>query len=72
MRLKQCRLRNGAYETTAWIDERGARRGAVVELLLKSGAEMWTVEEVFDFAMEESILEGHNRLNRNSLPSLVG
>lgn len=71
MRLKQCRLRRNNEETTAWIDERGARKGTSVELLLRDGSEFWTVAEVYDFAMEQSVLEGHNRLNRNSLPSII-
>jgi hypothetical protein len=72
MKLKQCLLRRNNEETTAWIEERGARNGALVELLLRNGkSEFWTVAEVYDFAMEQAVLEGHNRLNRGSLPSIV-
>jgi hypothetical protein len=75
MRMKQCRLKSGSSITTAWIDERGARVGANVELWFDRGdggrSEMWTVDEVYPLVFEEDFLAECRRLNRNSLSSII-
>ena len=42
----QCRLRRAESETIGWIEERGAKVGASVELKTADG-ERWDVVEVF-------------------------
>lgn len=64
----QCRLQKGASETTGWIEERGAKAGAVVELL--PSRDWWKVAEVFGHGIPENLLKEHQRLHRGSLPSV--
>lgn len=64
----QCRLRRGNTETVGWIEARGAREGARVELL--PSRELWDVVEVFDHGVPQDDLKEQQRLNRNSLPSV--
>jgi hypothetical protein len=66
----QCRLRHGVSETVGWIEARGAKVGAMVELL--PSRDMWEVAEVFKHGLPEHILKENQRLNRNSLPSVQG
>jgi hypothetical protein len=66
----QCLLRQGNSETTGWIEARGAKVGATVELL--PSHEMWEVAEVFKHGLPEDILKEQQKLNRNSLPSVKG
>lgn len=64
----QCRLRREASEQTAWIEARGARVGAKVELL--PSQEVWEVAEVFDHGLSSDHLKELQHLNRHSLPSV--
>jgi hypothetical protein len=65
----QCRLRMGTLETTGWIEKRGAKVGASVELL--PSREKWEVVEVFALnVLPEESLRETQRLNRNSLRSI--
>jgi hypothetical protein len=65
----QCRLQRNGEETTAWIEARGAKVGAEVELLPVH--EFWTVAEVFtSTSMDVDTLKETQRLNRRSLPSI--
>lgn len=64
----QCRLRRGDSETTGWIEARGAKAGATVELL--PSRELWEVAEVFKHGLPEDVLKENQRLNRGSLPSV--
>lgn len=64
----QCRLTFGTLETTGWIEARGAKVGAVVELL--PSREFWVVTEVYDHGMPEDMLKTQQRMNRKSLPSI--
>jgi hypothetical protein len=64
----QCLLRQGNSETTGWIEARGAKVGVTVELL--PSHEMWEVAEVFTHGLPEDVLKEHQKLNRNSLPSI--
>lgn len=66
----QCRLRNGDSETIGWIEARGAKKGARVELLPMR--EFWEVVQVYEHAMPVEDLKEHQRLHRNSLPSVEG
>ena len=65
----QCRLRRGTSEKTGWIEARGAKVGAAVELL--PDRELWDVAEVFKgHGIPEDLLKEHQRLHRGSLPSV--
>lgn len=67
-KYRQCRLRRGDSQTTAWIETRGAKVGASVELL--PSRELWEVIEVFAHTLPEGVLRENQRLNRGSLPSV--
>ena len=64
----QCRLQRGISETVGWIEAKGAKVGASVELL--PSKEMWDVVEVYEHGLPEDILKEYQRLNRKSLPSI--
>ena len=64
----QCRLKRGVSETTGWIEARGAKVGATVELL--PSHELWDVVEVFRHGLPEDVLKEQQRLSRGSLPSV--
>lgn len=66
----QCRLQRGDSETTGWIEARGAKVGATIELL--PSHELWEVAEVFEHGLPEDVLKETQRLNRKSLPSVQG
>jgi hypothetical protein len=64
----QCRLRRGDSHTTGWIEARGAKVGATVELL--PSREMWEVAQVYAHGLPEDVLKEQQKLNRGSLPSV--
>jgi hypothetical protein len=64
----QCKMRRGNAETVAWIEERGAKVGAEVELTTADG-ECCKVVEVWQPGMEEEALRAKQAADRNSLPS---
>jgi hypothetical protein len=63
----QCRMRRGTQETTAWIEERGAKVGAKVEL--KPTGELWEVRMV-GTSLPEDLFKEHQKMHRKSLPSV--
>jgi hypothetical protein len=67
----QCRMRKGSAETIGWIEERGAKVGADVELKTADG-EFWRVIEVYTPGLEAAALQAKQANDRNALPSLVG
>ncbi|SCX34522.1 hypothetical protein [Mycolicibacterium fluoranthenivorans] len=70
---RQCRLRLGTEETTGWIETRGAKVGAHVELFAGSSTFWEVVVEVFaDVTLDHAQLREQQQLNRNSLPSVQG
>jgi hypothetical protein len=64
----QCTLRRGPGVKTGWIESRGARVGARVEVLPER--ELWDVVRVFDHGIPEDMLKEQQRLHRGSLPSV--
>ena len=66
----QCKFRRGSERTVAWIEQRGAKVGARIELLTLDDA--WEVEAVHDGALTQAALKEMQDLNRNSLPSIRG
>jgi hypothetical protein len=71
VRVYQCRFRRGAERTVAWIEARGAKVGAWVELEARDNNGLWEVEAVFDAPLEDRSFKEMQRLNRNSLCSLM-
>jgi hypothetical protein len=67
----QCRFKRGESETIAWIEERGAKVGASVELKTADG-ECWDVIEVFTPGLDEAKLREKQQNDRNALPSIGG
>jgi hypothetical protein len=68
----QCRMRHAdGGETVGWIEERGAKVGASVELKTADGT-FWTVTEVYPGPLEEAALRAKQAADRNSRPSITG
>lgn len=68
---QQCRLRKDHTETTGWIEERGAKEGATVEILKpEEMAGDWEVVKVYDTMLGETMLKEHQKLNRKSFKSI--
>lgn len=67
----QCRMRQDTAETVGWIEERGAKVGASVELLTGDG-KFWTVTHVYTPGLEASALRDKQARDRNALPSIAG
>jgi hypothetical protein len=66
----QCKLKLGDTYTVGWIEERGARKGARVEL--KSDGQFWEVVEVYNPGMDADKLREKQANDRNALPSIIG
>jgi hypothetical protein len=67
--MYQCRLRRGDAEIVGWISERGAKLGALVELI-DDDNKLWEVVKVYLHGMDESLLKERQRLDRGSLSSI--
>lgn len=77
----QCKLRQGDNETTGWIEQRGAKVGARIELKgahfdnvesIADDADFWDVIEVYPNGLSENVLRQKQANDRNALPSIVG
>lgn len=67
----QCELIHGDRVMVAWIEDRGARVGARVEI--KADADrLWWVRKVYTPGIEHSALLKKQANDRNSLPSIIG
>ncbi len=71
MQFHQCRFRRGTERTVAWIEARGAKVGAQVELKTLDDLGPWIVEAVFGAPLEAEALADLQRLNRKSLSSIM-
>jgi hypothetical protein len=67
----QCRFRRGSERTVAWIEARGAKVGAQVELTTLDDNGPWVVEDVPSAPLKEDALKDLQRLNRKSLSSIM-
>jgi hypothetical protein len=67
----QCKFRRGTERTVAWIEARGAKVGARVELKTLDDLGSWIVEAVFGAPLVAEALETLQRLNRKSLSSIM-
>jgi hypothetical protein len=68
---RQCKFRRGSERTVAWIEARGAKLGAGIELKTLDQLGLWIVEAVFGAPLSAEALETTQRLNRRSLPSIM-
>lgn len=59
----------GVKVMTAWIEAKGAKVGAEVELL--PSGEFWKVKAVWN-VMPADMLREHQQMHRKSLPSVIG
>lgn len=71
MLYRQCTFRRGTERTVAWIEARGAKVGAQVELKTLDDLGPWIVEAVHGAPLIAGALETLQRLNRNSLSSIM-
>ena len=70
-RLHRHGLQEGRLERVGWIEERGAKVGAHVQV--QPEGDFWVVDEVYkNTSMPEHQLKEHQRLHRGSLPSVKG
>jgi hypothetical protein len=67
----QCELSREGHTTVAWIEERGAKVGASVELKSADG-EFWRVKKVYAHDLDEAALRQKQANDRNALPSIIG
>ena len=67
MRFYQCRLEQGGAATIGWIEERGARPGASVEVAECGG--LWRVAAVYRPALDAAWLRQKQRFDRKGMPS---
>jgi hypothetical protein len=68
----QCSFRRGTERTVAWIEARGAKVGAHVELITLDDGAPWEVQSVGAVPLALDELKQMQRLNRKSLPSILG
>lgn len=77
----QCKLRKGDATTTVWIEARGAKVGASVELkginydnveTIAEDGDFWDVVKVYSHPLAENILRQKQANDRNALPSIIG
>lgn len=70
MMYYQCLLSLDDQFMTTWIEERGAKEGAEVELLGDGGKQFWKVKTVYRPGIESDTLTSNQKLNRGSLSSI--
>ena len=71
-KMKQCKLSNKDSIMYSWIEERGAKVGASVELKnFDADRKFWKVEEVFEPALDEATIKKKQELDRKSLSSII-
>lgn len=69
--MYQCRLRQGETETTAWIEERGAKQGAHVTITDKGMDGLWRVADVYHPPLPIDALRAKQKNDRGCFPSLM-
>jgi len=65
-----CLLRNGNTHTKGYIEERGAKLGAKVELLDSDTEGLWEVITVSDSRITREELNKQQKKSRESFPSI--
>lgn len=67
---RQCELRQGSQVTMGWIEDRGARLQARVEMPDLGG--FWRVAKVYNTYLTAAELREKQKRDRNCLPSVIG
>lgn len=67
--MRQCELSRGTERAVLWIENRGAKQGATVELI---GEGEWHVDKVYGFDLPAEALRAKQRMDRGALPSIIG
>lgn len=70
MQFYQCRFRRGSERTVAWIEARGAKVGAKVELTTLDDSGPWLVEAVQSAPLAAEALKDMQDMNRSAFASL--
>ena len=69
--MKRADQDRGALMTTAWIEARGAKEGAVVELITLEGKELWQVVRAYgNVSIPQDVLKETQRQRRKAPPSI--
>ena len=68
MRFYQCRLQQDGFTTVGWIEERGARLGARVEVPECGG--LWRVAAVYQPPLDAEWLREKQRIDRKGMPTI--
>ena len=68
MRFYQCRLRQANAYSIGWIEERGAKCGALVEIPELGGS--WRVETVCPVPVDAEKLREKQRVDRKGMPDI--
>jgi len=68
MRYHQCLLTRDGLKQTAWIEERGAKQGATVEV--KFDKSLWHVEHVYHPGVEAADLHKKQERDRGCFASI--
>ncbi|QIG71255.1 hypothetical protein EVB32_147 [Rhizobium phage RHph_TM39] len=71
MKYFQCDLSQGTGRTTAYIEERGAKVGAFVEVKDENFNGLWRVDQVSDHGVEGEHLRDLQKNNRNIFGSIA-
>ena len=66
--FRQCRLAQNNFYTIGWIEDRGAKVGAFVEVDELGG--LWEVIDVSSHSMTQNDLREKQRVDRGSLKSI--
>jgi len=66
----QCSLSQGTGRTQAFIEEKGAIVGALVEIKSDEFHGLWRVDAVGDIGVDEEKVKAKQVMNRNAHPSL--
>lgn len=70
-KLERYKVHDSAEVTVGWIEARGAKIGARVELLdLSNPKDLWTVVEVGAHPLDKKTLQAKQAADRKSLPSI--
>jgi hypothetical protein len=68
MHFYQCRLQQGSATIVGWIEARGAKRGARVEVPEYGG--FWHVAAVFEPPLDADWLREKQRIDRKGMPTV--
>jgi hypothetical protein len=67
MRFYQCELQQGSVTTIGWIEARGAKLGARVDVPEHGG--LWRVVAVYRPALDAAWLQEKRRIDRKGMPT---